>query len=125
MKGFALEQESIPGLTQGNAMNDLETMTIGEMCICCLATPGHTSDHCSFVVTHVTPESDKTPFLFCGDTIFVAGCGRVFDSRVTELYESVRSLMALPNETLLFCGHEYTERNLEFALKVEPENQTI
>lgn len=52
-------------------------MTVGDLCICCLATPGHTQDHCSFVVTHVTPDSSKTPFLFCGDTMFSGGCGRL------------------------------------------------
>lgn len=52
-------------------------MEIGEICICCIECPGHTSDHVSYVVTHVTPESTKTPFLFCGDTLFIGGCGRI------------------------------------------------
>lgn len=58
-------------------MSDLQTMTLGDLCICCMETPGHTTDHVSFVVTHVTPESTKIPFLFCGDTLFVGGCGRL------------------------------------------------
>lgn len=67
----------IPGLKQENAMKDIQTMTIGELCVCCLHTPGHTQDHCVYVVTHVTPDSTKTPFLFSGDTLFTAGCGRL------------------------------------------------
>lgn len=69
----------IPGLEAHNAMEDLQTFTIGDICICCLDTPGHTQDHCVYVVTHVTPESNKNPFLFCGDTLFVGGCGRLLD----------------------------------------------
>lgn len=87
-------------------------MTIGELCICCLHTPGHTQDHCSFVVTHVTPDSTKTPFLFSGDTLFTAGCGRLMGGTAGKLLQSLRTLMSLPNETLLFCGHEYTVKNL-------------
>ena len=75
--GSSREIENIPGLKPENAMDDLQTMTIGDLCICCMETPGHTTDHCSFVVTHVTPESNKNPFLFCGDTMFVGGCGRL------------------------------------------------
>ena len=102
-------------------------MTIGDLCVCCMETPGHTSDHSSFIVTHVTPESNKNPFLFCGDTLFIGGVGRLLDGPKygLDLYESVRKLMALPNETLVFCGHEYSVKNLEFAQKVEPENETI
>ena len=79
--GSSKEWQKTPGLTAANAMADLQTMTIGEFCICCMETPGHTSDHCSFVVTHVTPESSKIPFLFCADTIFVGGVGRLLDGQ--------------------------------------------
>lgn len=58
-------------------MKDLQTIEIGDICVCCLETPGHTTDHVSYIVTHVTPESTKTPFLFCADTLFIAGCGRL------------------------------------------------
>jgi len=117
----------VPGLEPSNAMHDLQTMTIGDLCICCMETPGHTADHCSFIVTHVTPESNKNPFLFCGDTLFIGGVGRLLDGPTHghDLFESVKKLMALPNETLVFCGHEYSVKNLEFAEKVEPENDTI
>lgn len=75
--GFAEFAARIPGVT--HQMRDLETMTIGDICICCMDTPGHTAEHVSFIVTHVTPESTKTPLLFTGDTLFVGGCGRLLD----------------------------------------------
>ena len=75
--GSTLEPKSIPGLKEENAMSDLQTLTIGDLCISCMETPGHTADHCSFIVTHVTPISNKNPFLFCGDTMFVGGAGRL------------------------------------------------
>ena len=123
--GSNLEPESIPGLKKEDAMSDLQTMTIGDLCISCMETPGHTSDHCSFIVTHVTPVSNKNPFLFCGDTMFVGGAGRLLGGTADQLFDSFKKLMSLPNETLLFCGHEYTEKNLAFALMLEPENDTI
>jgi len=100
-------------------------MTLGDICICCLHTPGHTEDHCIFVVTHVTPESTKIPFLFCGDTLFTAGCGRLLGGTASQLLQSLRTIMSLPNETLMFCGHEYTLQNLKFAKMVEPDNDMI
>lgn len=106
-------------------MTDIQTMQIGDLCVCLLATPGHTSDHCAYVVTHVTPDSTKTPFLFCGDTLFSAGCGRLLGGTAQELFDSLYMLMSLPNETLLFCGHEYTVKNLEFAKMLEPDNEAI
>jgi hydroxyacylglutathione hydrolase len=123
--GSEKEWELIPGLKKENALRDIHTMTIGDLCVCCLHTPGHTTDHCVYVVTHVTPESTKIPFLFCGDTLFTAGCGRLLGGTATDLLQSLRTIMSLPNETLMFCGHEYSVKNLEFAKMVEPENEQI
>ena len=106
------DEESIPGLKKNNTLKDIQTITIGDLCVCCLHTPGHTTDHCVYVVTHVTPESTKTPFLFCGDTIFTAGCGRLLGGTHVQLLQSLRTIMSLPNETLMFCGHEYSIKNL-------------
>ena len=66
-------KDKIPGATL--SMQDLSTMTIGDITLACLTTPGHLEEHVSFVVTHVTPTSTKIPFLFCGDTLFIGGCG--------------------------------------------------
>lgn len=109
-------------------LKDLQTMTVGEICICAMETPGHTAEHVSYIITHVTPESTKTPFLFSGDTLFVGGCGRLLDQEfctAEHLFYSLQKLINLPNETLLFCGHEYTEANLKFAKYIEPSNPMI
>ncbi len=75
--------------------------------------PGHTRGHIAFY---------GEGSVFCGDTLFSAGCGRLFEGTATQLYRSLQSLAALPPETLVYCGHEYTLANLKFALTVEPEN---
>lgn len=80
-----------------------------------LSTPGHTHNHiCYFEPNH--------KWLFCGDTLFSAGCGRVFSGTMQELYTSLQTLKALPDETQVYCAHEYTRQNLKFALHVEPNN---
>lgn len=81
-----------------------------------LTTPGHTCSHVCFFEPHAQ-------VLFCGDTLFSAGCGRVFDGTIEQLYDSIQQLKALPDTTRIFCGHEYTRENLAFALHVEPDNQ--
>ena len=116
-------QEKIP--FSDKFMNDLETLTIGELCIACMHTPGHTKSAVCFIVTHVAENSTKIPFLFCGDTLFIGGCGRVFNGTYAELYNSLKTLTYLPNDTLVFPGHEYTQKNLEFCLKVDPENEFL
>lgn len=83
-----------------------------------LKTPGHTS-------THICYQEPNKGWLFCGDTLFSAGCGRVFDGTMEQLHHSLILLKDLPDETKIFCGHEYTRQNLQFALSLEPENQTI
>lgn len=83
-----------------------------------LATPGHTA-------THISYYEPNYHWLFCGDTLFSAGCGRVFDGTIEELHESLGKLKALPRETLVFCAHEYTQNNLRFAATIEPNNQAI
>jgi len=114
----------IPGSTE--RMTDLQTFQLGDLCICCFFTPGHTKGHVSYIVTEVTETSTKTPFLFSGDALFVGGCGRILQGgSVEELYDSLMKLRGLPNETLLFCGHEYTKKNLMFAKTVDPKNDYV
>jgi hydroxyacylglutathione hydrolase len=78
--------------------------------------PGHTAGHIAYQF------EDK---LFCGDTIFGAGCGRLLGGTADQLYSSILQLTQLPAETQLYCSHEYTEANLEFALLIEPNNPAI
>jgi hydroxyacylglutathione hydrolase len=63
--------------------------------------------------------------LFCGDTLFSLGCGRLLEGNAAEMFSSLRKLAALPGETLIHCGHEYTQGNARFALTVEPQNAAL
>ncbi|WP_417066891.1 hydroxyacylglutathione hydrolase [Niveibacterium terrae] len=82
----------------------------------CLATPGHTVSHIVYLVEDC---------LFSGDTLFSAGCGRIFEGTPEQMFASLARLAALPDATRIFCAHEYTEANLRFALAVEPDNPAI
>lgn len=81
-----------------------------------LAVPGHTLDHLAYV---------GDTLLFCGDTLFGAGCGRLFEGTPAQMYASLSRLAALPDTTRVFCAHEYTLDNLHFALAVEPDNAAL
>jgi hydroxyacylglutathione hydrolase len=80
--------------------------------------PGHTLDHIAFF-----SENNGSPILFCGDTLFAGGCGRVFEGTFDQMYESLNKLKILPDNTSVYCGHEYTLSNLIFAIEAEPFNQ--
>lgn len=86
-----------------------------------LETPGHTADH----VNYLLKPPGEAPLLFCGDTLFSAGCGRVFDGSLAQLHASLERLAALPPETLVCCAHEYTLSNLRFAKTIEPANEAV
>jgi hydroxyacylglutathione hydrolase len=106
-------------------MADLETFTTGELCIACMHTPGHVPSAVCWVVTQVTEDSTKIPFLFCGDTVFHGGCGYNFKGTVDELYDSITKISYLPNDTLVFPGHEYTVYNIGFIMKLDPKNEFL
>ena len=82
--------------------------------------PGHTLDHIAYY-----SENNGDPILFCGDTLFAGGCGRVFEGTFEQMHDSLSILKELPLNTKIYCGHEYTESNLKFAISVEPLNQKI
>ena len=82
--------------------------------------PGHTLDHNAYF-----SENNGHPILFCGDTLFAGGCGRVFEGTFEQMHDSLSILRKLPLNTKIYCGHEYTESNLKFAKTVEPLNQRI
>jgi hydroxyacylglutathione hydrolase len=81
-----------------------------------LEIPGHTRAHVAYYGANM---------LFCGDTLFACGCGRAFEGTPQQLYASLEKLMALPDETLVYCGHEYTLANIGFAKAVEPDNAAL
>jgi hydroxyacylglutathione hydrolase len=78
--------------------------------------PGHTLDHIAYL---------GNGLLLCGDTLFTGGCGRLFEGSASQLHTSLQRLAALPDETRLYCGHEYTLANLTFASRVEPDNRRL
>ena len=81
-------------------------------------TPGHT-------LGHVMYYHKKEKILFAGDTIFSLGCGRVFEGTMSDMYSSLMKVRDLDPKTLIYCGHEYTENNLKFALEVNPNNESL
>ena len=86
-----------------------------------LDVPGHTSGHIAFY----TEDVNSQPLLFCGDTLFSGGCGRLFEGTPAQMLTSLDKLSALPGNTVVCCTHEYTLSNLRFALAVEPDNQHL
>ncbi|ATG03875.1 MULTISPECIES: hydroxyacylglutathione hydrolase [Lelliottia] len=80
------------------------------------ATPGHTSGHICFY---------SFPYLFCGDTMFSGGCGRLFEGTPEQMYQSFQKINALPEETIICCAHEYTLANMKFALSILPQDPAI
>ena len=85
-----------------------------------LEVPGHTLDHIAYYC-----KNNGSPILFSGDTLFSGGCGRVFEGTYQQMYKSIKKLKNLPKNTQIYCGHEYTISNLEFAKTVEPFNKDI
>ena len=81
---------------------------------------GHTKSHIAFYCNN-----NKFPFLFIGDTLFSAGCGRIFEGTYKQMYNSLERIKALPKNTLIYCAHEYTKTNLLWAIYLEPENQNL
>ena len=82
--------------------------------------PGHTLDHIAFYSFN-----DGQPILFCGDTLFSGGCGRVFEGTFDQMFIALKKISKYPSETKIFCGHEYTLSNLKFALAVDENNEDL
>ena len=85
--------------------------------------PGHTAGHIAYFLR--SPGHDQAPVLFCGDTLFSGGCGRLFEGTPAQMHRSLGRLAKLPGDTRVCCAHEYTESNLRFALAVEPGNAAL
>lgn len=99
-------------------VRDGDTVTLGRLKAKVIATPGHCDDHVSYVL----PDE---ALAFVGDTMFVMGCGRVLEGKPAVLWESLKKLRALPPETRVYCGHEYTLSNARFAVRVDPDNAAL
>ncbi len=100
------------------AVGDGDRYQFASETISVIATPGHTSGHLSYYF----PE---TMALFCGDTLFSLGCGRLFEGTAAQMWASLTALRALPGATRVYCAHEYTLANARFALTIEPENPAL
>lgn len=114
--GARAEGGRIPGLS--DPLEDGDTIRIGGLQARVIGIPAHTNGH----IAYYFPQLEAA---FTGDTLFIAGCGRVFEGNAATMLESLRKLAALPDDTQVFCGHEYTEKNLRFALTLEPNNQAL
>ena len=110
---YGPRRERIAGLTHPVAEGDRVVLSDLDTTFDVLDIPGHTSGHIAYV---------GGGLLFCGDTLFSAGCGRLFEGTAEQMHASLAKLAALPEATAVYCGHEYTEANLHFALAVEPDN---
>jgi hydroxyacylglutathione hydrolase len=115
------DKRRIRGIDQ--LVKDAETIPAGDAEVRVIATPGHTS---TSVCYYVPPSpANAGGILWTGDTLFVGGCGRLFESNARTMFESLQKLASLPDETLVYCGHDYTAENYEFALSIEPDNQAV
>ena len=111
---FGPAGESITGCT--DPLSGGETIDVLGQTVDVLPVGGHTRGHLAYYVPGA---------VFCGDTLFGAGCGRLFEGTPAQMQRSLARLAALPDDTLIYCAHEYTEANLRFALAVEPQNAAL
>jgi hydroxyacylglutathione hydrolase len=117
--GHASDRGRIPGQTRFVAAKD--SFWLGRLHVRILHIPGHTLG----AIAYVVEASGEETAVFTGDTLFLAGCGRLFEGTPAQMHESLSALAELPGTTKVYCGHEYTESNLRFAAHLEPSNADI
>jgi hydroxyacylglutathione hydrolase len=114
--GAAADAARLPKLD--HAVREGDTVRLGESTARVIDTPGHTLGHISFFL----PDG---AVLLCGDTLFSLGCGRLLEGTAADMFASLHKIAALPDETLVCCGHEYTLANARFALSADPDNGAL
>jgi hydroxyacylglutathione hydrolase len=115
--GSRVDLQRVPALTESlDDGDDFEVLGVRGRAI---FIPAHTSGHVAYYF------ASEGPSVFSGDTLFAAGCGRLFEGPAEQMMQSLSKLAALPDETKVWCGHEYTEKNLRFAHELEPNNADI
>jgi len=115
--GHVSDADRIPAFTDG--LEEGDEIEVGNQRARILFIPAHTRGHIAYVF-------DEAQAVFCGDTMFAAGCGRLFEGTPEMMYTALcEKLAALPDSTRVYCGHEYTESNLAFAAHVDPENKAV
>jgi hydroxyacylglutathione hydrolase len=116
--GHVSDRERVPAITRTVDTGDV--VTVGEISARCIHIPGHTLGAVAYFV-----DVDGDRAVFTGDTLFCAGCGRLFEGTPAMMHASLSRLVELPGDTRVHCGHEYTESNLRFAAHVEPRNEAV
>lgn len=111
---FGSKETANKGATE--LVEDGDNIIINQFNFHIISLPGHTLEHIAFY---------QAPYLFCGDTLFSAGCGRIFEGTPKQMYQSIQKIAALPDDTQICCAHEYTLSNLKFAHHIWPENEAI
>lgn len=114
--GHEKDKKRIPNLSQ--AVSDGDVFKFGDHDIHILSTDGHTLGH----IIYYVPDAKAA---FVGDTVFVMGCGRLFEGTPAQMHESLLKICALPEDTKLYCAHEYTLSNGRFAVTIEPDNKDL
>ena len=114
--GFKSDEERIPNIDK--LLEDNEEFNIGNIKFTTLFIPGHTTGHIAFY-------SKTEKVIFTGDTLFSMGCGRVFEGTYDQMFESLNRIKDLPEDTKIYCGHEYTQKNIEFCIKYNPNNDLL
>jgi hydroxyacylglutathione hydrolase len=114
--GSLKDERRIPGIDI-KLLND-DVFKFGKIDFNIIFVPGHTSGHICFY-------SKKEKVIFTGDTLFSLGCGRVFEGTYLQMLDSLSRIKKLPRDTNIYCGHEYTKKNLEFCTKFEPDNKFL
>lgn len=114
--GFENDKNRIPQID--TVLKDNQEFKIGTLNFTTIFIPGHTKGHVAFYFK-------KERVVFTGDTLFSLGCGRVFEGTYKQMFQSLNKLKNLPDETKVYCGHEYTFKNLEFCLKFNPNNDFL
>ncbi len=110
--GHASDRGRLPGLSVG--VEDGDTVAVGALTARCLHVPGHTSGAVTYYF-----DAPSGRAAFTGDTMFCAGCGRLFEGTPAQMHASLEKIAALPGDTRVYCGHEYTVNNLRFAAAIE------
>lgn len=114
--GPKADRDRIPGIDV--EVEEGDTVALGEAMAEVFFVPGHTRGHIAYWF-------EESAALFCGDTLFALGCGRLFEGTPQQMWSSLSKFRKLPEDTRVFCAHEYTQANARFALSVEPENQAL
>ena len=114
--GFEKDKKRIPSIDV--LLKDDQEFRIGNLNFRTIFIPGHTLGHIAFYL-------EKEKIVFTGDTLFSLGCGRIFEGTYQLMFDSLNKIKSLPGETEIYCGHEYTNNNLEFCLKFNPNNNYL